>query len=80
MTKPGLTYMAMMIDDVLDGLKESMKENKVSLRDSMLDMVNITGPRRLSDGILKNLEKTLREKISVEKFSNCTRSWFVICS
>jgi alpha 1,6-mannosyltransferase len=80
MTKPGLTYMAMMIDDVLDGLKESMKENKVSLRDSMLDMVNITGPRRLSDGVLKSLEKTLREKISVEKFSNCTRSWFVICS
>jgi hypothetical protein len=71
--------MAMMIDDVLDGLKEPMKENKVSLRDSMLDMVNITGPRRLSDGVLKSLEKTLREKVSVEKFSNCTRSWFVIC-
>jgi alpha 1,6-mannosyltransferase len=74
MAKPRLAHMAMVIDDILDGLKEKTEKNKVSLGELTLDMVgdvvDITGPRRLTDSVLKSLEKMLGEKIMIRDISN----------
>lgn len=74
MAKPGLSHMSMVIDDIVEGLRNKTVEHKVSLGELTLamtgDVVDITGPRRLTVSVLKSLELTLNKTIPLADISN----------
>lgn len=63
MAKPGSPHIAMVVDDILEGLHEKTKEYNITIAEmtwTMVgDVVGLTGPRRMTRSILKSLEETL---------------------
>lgn len=66
MARPGSPHLSMVLDDILEGLREKTKEYNVTIADltwSMVgDVVDLTGPRRMTRSILKSLKATLRDE------------------
>jgi alpha 1,6-mannosyltransferase len=66
MARPGSPHIAMVLDDILEGLREKTIEHNVTIADmtwTMIgDVVDLTGPRRMTRGILKSLKATLGDK------------------
>ena len=73
MAKPGSPHILMVIDDILEGLREKTKEHNVMVNDLTLDMigdvVDLTGPRRLTRSVFKSLELILDERIDDRNIS-----------
>lgn len=73
MAKPGSPHISMIINDILEGLHEKTKEHKVTVADLTLDMigdvVDLTGPRRMTRSIVKSLELLLNDIIDDRNIS-----------
>jgi alpha 1,6-mannosyltransferase len=63
MAKPGSPHMSMVIDDILDALREKTRQHNVTIAGLKFDMiggvVDLTGPRRFTKSVLKNLDLML---------------------
>lgn len=63
MAKPELPHMMMAIEDILQGLYDVCEKHGVMIADVTLpmvgDIVDFTGPRRLTRSVYKSLQKTL---------------------
>ncbi|KAL5867230.1 hypothetical protein ACKVWC_011114 [Pyricularia oryzae] len=75
MAKPKSPHMMMAVQDCLEGLVAKAKERKVGgIQDLRLDMVDdivdVSGPRRLTRGILKSLSNTLNETVGDGEIAN----------
>ncbi|KAF8849078.1 hypothetical protein BDZ45DRAFT_680781 [Acephala macrosclerotiorum] len=70
MAKPQSAHMMMVIEDILDAMNQKAQEHNISIADLTLkmtgDVVDFTGPRRMTSSILKSLASTLESKIEVE--------------
>lgn len=60
MAKPGSPHIWMVIEDILHGLRHTMKERDVPVEELTMqmvgDVVDATGPRRFTRSILKSVE------------------------
>jgi mannosyltransferase OCH1-like enzyme len=67
MAKPRSPHMLVIINDILEDFRQKCKEHNVELPDLKLDMVgevvDITGPKRMTRGIVKSLELILNVTI-----------------
>ncbi|ORY59153.1 uncharacterized protein BCR38DRAFT_445730 [Pseudomassariella vexata] len=74
MAQPGLPHVAMVIDDILQGLRDKMAEHNVTLAELRLsmvgDVVHLTGPIRFTMSVLKSLESTINGTVDIVHFSN----------
>jgi alpha 1,6-mannosyltransferase len=63
MARPGPTHLLLVVDDILEGLREKTKEHNVTIANltwSMVgDVVDLMGPRRMTRSILKSLKAIL---------------------
>jgi alpha 1,6-mannosyltransferase len=63
MAKPGSPHMSMVIDDILDALREKTRQHNVTIAGLKFDMiggvVDLTGPRRFTKSVLKSLDLML---------------------
>lgn len=70
MAKPRSAHMLMVIEDILATVHEKAQEHNVSIADLTLkmtgDVVDFTGPRRMTSSILKSLALTLESKVEIE--------------
>lgn len=66
MAKPGSPHMLMVVDDILEGLREKEQEHNTTIKNmswAMIgDVVDLTGPRRMTRSILKSLKYTLGDQ------------------
>jgi alpha 1,6-mannosyltransferase len=73
MARPGTIHMLRVIEDILDALHEKMRENNVSVENITLamigDVVDFSGPRRLTRGIFKSLQQTLNRTVEQTEVS-----------
>ncbi|RDL31390.1 uncharacterized protein BP5553_09599 [Venustampulla echinocandica] len=73
MAKPASPHILMVVDDILEGLREATSRRNVTVAELTLDMigdvVDFTGPRRLTRSILKSLELTLKDKVDDKNIS-----------
>lgn len=73
MSKPGSKHMMRVIDDILEGLQQKAVENNVTIADlkySMVgDVVDLTGPKRMTRSIVKSLELMLDTTIDDRNIS-----------
>lgn len=73
MAKPGSPHMLQVIDDILDALHETLRRHNVSYGDVTLEMigdvVDFSGPRRLTKGIFKSLERKLNRTVETAEVS-----------
>jgi mannosyltransferase OCH1-like enzyme len=73
MAKPESPHMLMVINDILEGVRKKTEEHKVKVPDLTLDMigdvVDLTGPRRLTRSIIKSLEVTLNATVDMKSIS-----------
>ena len=76
MAKPKSPHMLMVVDECIDAVRQKMKEHKVGVADLTIDMigdvVDFSGPRRLTRGILKSLSLTLNSMIEGHNITNIT--------
>ncbi|KAK0109533.1 hypothetical protein ONS95_002220 [Cadophora gregata] len=67
MAKPGSPHIEMVIQDVMRDLKDTANENNVSIAgltfDMISDVVDVTGPKRMTRSIVRSLELQLKEPI-----------------
>ncbi|KAI3390227.1 hypothetical protein diail_11844 [Diaporthe ilicicola] len=74
LSKPGLPHMLMVIDDIVDSIHRSMEEANVSIAGLTMeivgDIVDYTGPRRMTRSILKSLELALGQPVGREVIEN----------
>jgi len=67
MAKPGSPHIEMVIRDVMKGLKNIARENNVTIAgvtiDMISDVVDVTGPKRMTRSIVRSLEIQLKETI-----------------
>ena len=67
MAKPRSPHMSMIIDDILDGVRETTEKHKVKVTDLTLEMigdvVDFTGPRRLTRSVFKSLTWILNDTV-----------------
>ncbi|TLD18404.1 hypothetical protein PspLS_10097 [Pyricularia sp. CBS 133598] len=75
MAKPKSPHMLVAVEDCLEGLVAKAKERKVGgIQDLKLDMiddiVDVSGPRRLTRGILKSLSSMLNERVGDDEIAN----------
>ncbi|TGO35241.1 hypothetical protein BHYA_0165g00130 [Botrytis hyacinthi] len=67
MAKPGSPHLMQVINDILDELNEIARRNEVSIEGielSMIsDVVDITGPKRMTWGIIKSLKEILERDL-----------------
>lgn len=80
MAKPELPHMMMAIEDILQGLNDVCENNGVTIADVTLpmvgDVVDFTGPRRLTRSVYKSLQETLNATDA--EFERLERStWFI---
>lgn len=70
MAKPKSPHMLTVVEDCLEGLLSKTKELNVGLEDLRPDMlgdiVDVSGPRRLTRGILRSLSRTLGQEVDNE--------------
>jgi alpha 1,6-mannosyltransferase len=73
MAKPESPHMLMVINDILEEVRKKTEEHKVVVPDLTLDMigdvVDLTGPRRLTRSIIKSLEVTLNATVDMKNIS-----------
>ncbi|OAX83961.1 hypothetical protein ACJ72_01682 [Emergomyces africanus] len=74
MAKPGCQHLQMVVDDIVRAVNSTKeKHNLTSISDLQLsmvgDVVDYTGPRRLTAGVLKSLSKQLGKKVDEKKVS-----------
>ena len=66
MARPGSPHMAMVVDDILEDLHAKTREHNVAIAGltwAMLgDVVDVTGPRRMTRSIMKSLKSTLGDE------------------
>lgn len=75
MSKPGVQHMMVVINDIIESLHTARAESQVAtiheLTPPMVgDIVDLTGPRRMTRSIIKSLEMTLRRPIEREEIEN----------
>jgi alpha 1,6-mannosyltransferase len=77
MAKPGSPHMSMVIDDILEGLREMTNKHNVTVAGLTLDMISeigdvcdLTGPRRMTRSIVKSLNLILNDIIDDRNISN----------
>lgn len=74
MAKPGLPHIWMVVEDILEGIRASTAEHQVSVAGLTLpmvgDVVDFTGPRRLTRSVVKSLEQTLNTTIDHDSIFN----------
>lgn len=74
LSKPGVNHMLMVIDDIVESIHTARTQHKVSIQDltppMVGDIVDFTGPRRLTRSILKSLEVTLGRAIERQEIEN----------
>lgn len=67
MAKPASPHMMQVINDILEALKKRMDDHEVSVEDITLamvgDVVDFSGPRRLTSGIYKSLSQMLNRTV-----------------
>ncbi|KUJ07856.1 uncharacterized protein LY89DRAFT_600960 [Mollisia scopiformis] len=73
MAKPGSPHMMMVINDILEGMKTKAEENNVpisGLTTKMVgEVVDATGPKRMTRSIMKSMELVLRETLDDRNIS-----------
>ncbi|KAG4440091.1 hypothetical protein IFR05_004434 [Cadophora sp. M221] len=76
MAKPGSPHFEMVIQDVMKGLWDTAKENDVSISgvtyQMISDVVDVTGPKRMTRSIVRSLELQLKEPIGDKNTSGLT--------
>lgn len=74
MAKPKSPHMLTVVEDCLEGLHDKAKELNVELQDLRPDMigdiVDVSGPRRLTRGIQKSLSKELGHEVGNEDIAH----------
>ncbi|KAJ0115770.1 lpha-mannosyltransferase och1 [Diaporthe amygdali] len=74
LSKPGVPHMLMVIDDIIDSIHQSTAEANVTIAELTMeivgDIVDYTGPRRMTRSILKSLERALGKPIGREMIEN----------
>ncbi|KAK2613382.1 hypothetical protein N8I77_000300 [Diaporthe amygdali] len=74
LSKPGVPHMLMVIDDIMDSIHQSTAEANVTIAELTMeivgDIVDYTGPRRMTRSILKSLERALGQPIGREMIEN----------
>lgn len=74
LAKPGSRHMLMVIEDILEGVRTKVDEHNVTIGGLKLDMigdvVDFTGPRRMTRSVIKSLESSLGEKVEVKDISS----------
>lgn len=67
MAKPRSPHLLMIVNDILDDIREKTKAHNVTLPNLTLDMVgdvvDITGPKRMTRGIVKSLESMIEDTV-----------------
>lgn len=73
MAKPGSPHIMRVIEDILQGLHDKAEENNVPLsgltKEMTGEVVDMTGPRRLTRSVFSSLEKTFDMKIDHNSIS-----------
>jgi mannosyltransferase OCH1-like enzyme len=73
MAKPGSPHMLQVIEDILDTLQEKMRQYNVPVGNITLEMtgdvVDFSGPRRLTRGIFKSLGRMLNRTVQPAEVS-----------
>lgn len=63
MAKPGSPHLQRVVDDIVEGLREKARELNVTIAElkwgTFGDVVDLTGPRRMTRGIMKSLKAKL---------------------
>lgn len=76
MTRPGSPHFGMVIQDVMKGLQDTANENNVSISGvtyrMISDVVDVTGPKRMTRSIVRSLELQLKEPIGDKNTSGLT--------
>lgn len=74
MAKPKSPHMLMVVEDCIEAVLEKTREHNVGVPDLTIDMigdvVDFSGPRRLTRGVLNSLSLTLNSKIEDGNISN----------
>ncbi|KAH7137930.1 hypothetical protein B0J11DRAFT_421491, partial [Dendryphion nanum] len=70
LAKPGLPHILKVIEEIVHKLRQKMDQHKVSVENITLamigDVVDFSGPRRLTGGILRSLERTLNRAVGTQ--------------
>jgi alpha 1,6-mannosyltransferase len=76
MAKPKSPHMLVVVEDCIEAVREKTREHNVGVADLTVDMigdvVDFSGPRRLTRGVLKSLSSTLNREIGGENISAVT--------
>ncbi|KAK2630004.1 hypothetical protein QTJ16_000824 [Diplocarpon rosae] len=76
MAKPRSPHLLMVIEDVLQGILEMSEEHKVPISGltygMISDVVDVTGPKRMTRSVIKSLQLQLKEKIGDRNTSGLT--------
>ncbi|KAJ5194225.1 hypothetical protein N7491_001561 [Penicillium cf. griseofulvum] len=74
MAAPRSPHLLVVIEDIMDGIRQKTEEYGVQVSELTLDMtgnvVDFTGPRRLTRGISKSLELARNEMVDMASISN----------
>ena len=74
MAKPRSPHMLQVIDDIVEALQTTMHKYDVPAENVTLsmtgDVVDFSGPRRLTDGVFKSLEKTMGRPVDRNEAKN----------
>lgn len=74
MAAPHSPHIMMVIEDILDAIRQKSEGNGIAVTELSLDMVgdvvDFTGPRRLTRGILKSLSLVLDETVGMNNVSH----------
>lgn len=77
MARPGSPHMLTVIEGIVDALHEIMRKEHVSIENVTLnmtgDVVDFSGPRRLTTGVFKSLEYTLNRTVSPDEVKEITQ-------
>ncbi|CAG8127605.1 unnamed protein product [Penicillium olsonii] len=74
MAAPHSPHMRVVIDDILEAIHQKAEERAIGVRDLTLDMigdvVDFTGPRRLTRGVMKSLGSALNRTVEMDSISH----------
>jgi mannosyltransferase OCH1-like enzyme len=70
LARPGLPHMAQVVDDIIEDVGLKSSEHNVTIAELNMEMigdvVDITGPRRMTSGIFKSLSRMLNRTVDAE--------------
>ena len=74
LAKPQSPHLMVVIDDILDAVRQVTEERQISIphltTDMISDVVDFTGPRRFTRGVIKSLESSLQKSIDNKEISH----------